>query len=271
MEMKDSDRSRLVQRQRYPLPSRSLQYWPMSHRVLNTTPRRSVFEKLSNSKIIFLTIVSVKSVMENSIIQELNAEADRIILLFFFFSCHLFPYLHKSCLISWQILFTKHFKFVSWSVAPPDLEIEHMLWVASSGNRWNYRFGNLPYRESLHPSHHSRVFHIALRRCETLWSAREIASMALSAKQARHTENVFHIALRVGSIPTLHLKNFEQLFWATTWRKNSRKAQWQAQSRYLCHCAFLVSFRYAGSEKTWLNHFICISLTLVTPPAVLRR
>ena len=34
-----------------------------------------------------------------------------------------------------------------------------------------------------------------LRRCETLWSAREIASMALSAKQARHTETVFHVAL----------------------------------------------------------------------------
>ena len=34
-----------------------------------------------------------------------------------------------------------------------------------------------------------------LRRCETLSSAREIASMALSAEQARHTENVFHIAL----------------------------------------------------------------------------
>ena len=35
-----------------------------------------------------------------------------------------------------------------------------------------------------------------LRRCETLWSAREIASMAPSAEQARHAENVFHIALR---------------------------------------------------------------------------
>ena len=32
-----------------------------------------------------------------------------------------------------------------------------------------------------------------LRQCETLWSAREIASMTLSAEQARHTENVFHI------------------------------------------------------------------------------
>ena len=44
--------------------------------------------------------------------------------------------------------------------------------------------------------HAENVFHIALRRCETLWSAREIASMALSAAQAKHTENVFHIALR---------------------------------------------------------------------------
>ena len=77
--------------------------------------------------------------------------------------------------------------------------------------------------------------------------------------------------LRVGSIPTLHLKTFEQLFWTTTCRKNSRKAQWQTQSRYLCHCAFLVSFRYAGSEKTWPNHFISISLALVTLPVVLRR
>ena len=33
---------------------------------------------------------------------------------YFFFSCHLSPYLHKSCLISWQNFFMKHFKFVSW-------------------------------------------------------------------------------------------------------------------------------------------------------------
>ena len=72
--------------------------------------------------------------------------------------------------------------------------------------------------------------------------------------------------LRVGSIPTLHLKTFEQLFWTTTWRKNSRKAQWQAQSRYLCHCAFFVSFRYAGTEKTWPKHFISICLALATLP-----
>ena len=79
MEMKYSDRGTLVQRQRYPLPSRSLQYWPMNHRIRNTNSRRSVFKKLRNSEIIFLIIVSLKSGMENSIIQELNAEVDRII------------------------------------------------------------------------------------------------------------------------------------------------------------------------------------------------
>ena len=41
-----------------------------------------------------------------------------------------------------------------------------------------------------------RVFHIALRACETLWSAREIASVALSAERERRTENRFHIVLR---------------------------------------------------------------------------
>ena len=79
------------------------------------------------------------------------------------------------------------------------------------------------------------------------------------------------LLLTVGSIPTLHLKTFKQLFWITTWRKNSRKAQWQTQSRYLCHCAFLVSFRYAGPKKTWPNHFISTSLAHVTLPTVLRR
>ena len=59
-------------------------------------------------------------------------------------------------------------------------------------------------------------FDIVLRRCETLWSAREISSMALSAEQAKNDDNVFHIALRVGLIPTLHLKTFEQIFWRTT-------------------------------------------------------
>ena len=34
-----------------------------------------------------------------------------------------------------------------------------------------------------------------LRACETLWSARELASVALSAERKRHTENVFHMLL----------------------------------------------------------------------------
>ena len=91
-----------------------------------------------------------------------------------------------------------------------------------------------------------------------VWSAREIATMALPAARERHAKNVWDIALRrgstfslshfrepcdaasvarmwfsivlslllsIGSIPTLHLKTFEQLFWTTTWRENSRKAQ----------------------------------------------
>ena len=41
-----------------------------------------------------------------------------------------------------------------------------------------------------------RVFHLALRACETLWSAREIDSTALSVERERHTENVFLIVLR---------------------------------------------------------------------------
>ena len=49
------------------------------------------------------------------------------------------------------------------------------------------------------------VFHMLLRACETLWSAREIASMALSAEQARHTENVFQIALRESRILSRYL------------------------------------------------------------------
>ena len=121
---------------------RSLQYWPMNHCVRNTTLRRSVFETLRNSEIVFLIIVSLQSGMENSIIQELNAEVDRIIgnkllpaksrqryeqvykvfiewqnekKMFFVFRenphCvfqwkNLFPYLHKSCRVSSHNLFT---------------------------------------------------------------------------------------------------------------------------------------------------------------------
>ena len=36
---------------------------------------------------------------------------------------------------------------------------------------------------------------VDLRACETLWSAREITSVVLSAEQERRTENVFHMLL----------------------------------------------------------------------------
>ena len=57
----------------------------------------------------------------------------------------------------------------------------------------------------------------------------------------RWIENVWGV-LKVGSIPALHLKTFEQLFWTTTWGKNSTKTQWQARSQYLCYCAYSVPF-----------------------------
>ena len=106
------------------------------------------------------------------------------------------------------------------------------------------------------------------RKCDEL--ASHYWKVSIRRLQDMPLRYLFCVALRVGSIPTLHLETFEQLLWAT-WRKNSRKAQWQAPSRYVCHCAFLVSFRYAGSEKTWPNHFISISLALVTLPTILRR
>ena len=55
---------------------------------------------------------------------------------------------------------------------------------------------------------------VILRRCETLWRAREIALLALSTEQARHTENVFHIALRGGS--TSSLSHFRELYGAAS-------------------------------------------------------
>ena len=54
MEMKYSDEGTLVQRQRYPLPSRSLQYWPMNHCVRDTTSRRSVFENIFDNCVVII-------------------------------------------------------------------------------------------------------------------------------------------------------------------------------------------------------------------------
>ena len=46
-----------------------------------------------------------------------------------------------------------------------------------------------------------------LRRCETLWSARDMASLALSAERQRHTENMFHMLLRLSFIYKIEIDN----------------------------------------------------------------
>ena len=46
---------------------------------------------------------------------------------------------------------------------------------------------------------YSIVFHIASRACETLWSAREIASVTFLVKRKRYTENVFHTSMHFSS------------------------------------------------------------------------
>ena len=77
-----SPRSNNIQQQWYPLPSFTavLTNEPLRTEYNFTTFERwEMFEKLRNSEIIFFIIVSLKSGMENSIIHELNAEADRII------------------------------------------------------------------------------------------------------------------------------------------------------------------------------------------------
>ena len=115
MEMKYSDKGTLVQRQRYPLPSRSLQYWPMNHCVWNTT-----------LDVQCLKIFVFKNIFDNCFVTICHFWFENIFDYFchfwfenmfdncFVIICHLSPYLHKSCLISWQNWFMKHYKFVSW-------------------------------------------------------------------------------------------------------------------------------------------------------------
>ena len=53
---------------------------------------------------------------------------------------------------------------------------------------------NVPEKNLKTPANH--ITSIFSKACETLWSAREMASVALSAEQERRTENVFHMLLR---------------------------------------------------------------------------
>ena len=111
MEMKYSDKGTLVQRQRYPLPSRSLQYWLMNHCVRNTSSRRSVFENIFDNCFVIIG----NGEFNHTWIKFRGGQNHRQqIVAGDFFSFHFSPYLHKACLIPWQNLFMKHFKFVSW-------------------------------------------------------------------------------------------------------------------------------------------------------------
>ena len=117
MEMKYSDKGTLVQRQRYPLPSRSLQYWPMNHCVRNTTHdvqclKIFVFENIFNNCFVTFCHFWFQNIFDNFCHFWFENMFDNC----FVTVCHLSPYLHKLCLISWQNLFMKHFKFLSWLV-----------------------------------------------------------------------------------------------------------------------------------------------------------
>ena len=115
MEMKYSDKGMLVQRQRYPLPSRSLQYWPMNHCVRNTTQDVQcleifVFENIFDNCLVTICHFRFQNIFDNFCHFWFEHMFDNC----FVIICHLSPYFHKWCLISWQNLLMKHFKFVSW-------------------------------------------------------------------------------------------------------------------------------------------------------------
>ena len=79
-----------------------------------------------------------------------------------------------------------------------------------------------------------------LRACETLWSAKEIAPVALSAEQERllisintdqwerHTENVFHIVIRTCEIPRSVSKTVNNFFHYGL-HLRPKKATWTAE------------------------------------------
>ena len=77
---------------------------------------------------------------------------------------------------------------------------------------------------------------------------------------------------------TLNTDTSPQNFWTTFLDndstekfKKSAVANAIAIPLPLCFSCFVPSRRFRNAEKTWSNHFISISLTLVTLPALLRR
>ena len=66
-----------------------------------------------------------------------------------------------------------------------------------------YQNPKFEYPTCIPAVHTIRNCMMKLRACETVWSAREIAVVALSAEQERHTEHMFHIVLSSSAdVPT---------------------------------------------------------------------
>ena len=106
MEMKYSDKGTLVRRQRYPLLSFTA---VLTHEPLHNL-RRSVFENIFDNCFVTICHFWFQNIFDNFCHFWFENMFDNC----FVIICHLSPYLHKSFLISWQNLFMKHFKFVSW-------------------------------------------------------------------------------------------------------------------------------------------------------------
>ena len=72
--------------------------------------RRSVFENIFDNCFVTICHFWFQNIFDNFCHFWFENMFDYCFLII----CHLSPYLHKSCLISWQNLFMKHLKFVLW-------------------------------------------------------------------------------------------------------------------------------------------------------------
>ena len=117
---------------------------------------------------------------------------------------------------------------------------------------------------------HSIVFHIILRRCETHSRCVSLAPPRAPLKLFLLHSIVFHMLLRVGSIPTLHFKTFEQLFWTTLDGKIQEKRSGKRNRDTFATVLFL--FRSVTLVPKKLDQTILfLSLSHLSLPVVLRR
>ena len=94
-----------------------------------------------------------------------------------------------------------------------------------------------------------------------VWSAREIASMALPAARERHAKNVWHIALREGLKLTLYLNTFTTFFLDPECWKIYRSVGLTARQWHGVSPRAGIFFLKSGSEKNILKTSTFISLT----------